>query len=165
MATTNRQKIRDMREISSPQGGEMLASAFLGRNYRIKVSALKRYINSDMPSSISIVDVLPELPTTNIVEGRPYAIGPVRDAEGNEVYELWIYYAFKTPQWRSMGYMNSASIQIVQEMGDSETLVMSQKAVTEAIRPIVMTQEEFDALVANGEITDDDMTIRYIVES
>lgn len=61
--------------------------------------------------------------------------------------------------------MNSASIQIVQEMGDSETLVMSQKAVTEAIRPIVMTQEEFDALVANGEITDDDMTIRYIVES
>jgi hypothetical protein len=63
-----------------------------------------------------------------------------------------------------MGYMNSASIQIVQEMGDSETLVMSQKAVTEAIRPIVMTQEEFDALVANGEISDDDTTIRYIVE-
>ena len=39
-----------------------------------------------------------------------------------------------------------ASIQIVQETGDSETLVMSQKAVTEAIRPIVMTQAEYDAL-------------------
>lgn len=163
MADT-RKKFSDLAEIVSTgvNGNEVAPLAYLGKNYRIRLRELKNYIRVDIPSSIRIEDVLSELPAENIVEGVPYAIGPVI-VDGAEQYELHIYYVGKG--WTYMGYLNSASVALTDELGDSKTLAMSQYGVKKALQPIVMTQSEYDALVESGGITDDDMTIRYIVES
>ena len=71
------------------------------------------------------------------------------DLNGNEffvVFRLGKNFSLGLGELKKYLGTGGASIQIVQETGDSETLVMSQKAVTEAIRPIVMTQAEYDAL-------------------
>lgn len=75
------------------------------------------------------------LPTTGISEGTIYAKGPYY--EDNDTlqeypkYRLWVY-AWKndTLAWQDNGEFSSVTAGIVQETGDSETEVMSQKAVT-----------------------------------
>lgn len=158
---TQRKKFSDLEEKFSILGNEVVPLAYLGRNYRLRLRALRDYIRIDIPSSIRIEEVLSELPTEDIVEGVPYAIGPVT-VDGVEQYELYIYYEGKG--WTNMGYLNSSSLSLTDELGDSKTMAMSQYGVTQALQPIVMTQDEYDALVESGAITDDDTTIRYIVE-
>lgn len=161
MATNKREKIRDMIPLSSPTGAELMPVARNGANYKVLLSSMRKFILEGIDTSIRIEAVLPELPTEDIVEGVPYAIGPVT-VDGVEQYELYIYYEDKG--WTNMGYLNSPSLSLTDELGDSKTLAMSQYGVTKALQPIVMTQSQFDALVESGAITDDDTTIRYIVE-
>lgn len=100
-----------------------------------------------------------ELLTTlsDVQSGALYSVGP----DSNDQYKL---YAYVNGSWTYMGYLNSSSIDITQSLGQSQNLAISQKAVTDALTPIIMTQAEFDALVSNGTITDDDLTIRYIID-
>lgn len=100
-----------------------------------------------------------ELLTTlsDVQSGALYSVGP----DSNNQYKL---YAYVNNSWTYMGYLNSSSIDITQSLGQSQNLAISQKAVTDALTPIIMTQAEFDALVSNGTITDDDLTIRYIID-
>lgn len=100
-----------------------------------------------------------ELLTTlsDVQSGALYSVGP----DSNDQYKL---YAYVNSSWTYMGYLNSSSIDITQSLGQSQNLAISQKAVTDALTPIIMTQAEFDALVSNGTITDDDLTIRYIID-
>ena len=100
-----------------------------------------------------------ELLTTlpDVQSGALYSVGP----DSNDRYKL---YAYVNNSWTYMGYLNSSSIDITQSLGQSQNLAISQKAVTDALTPIIMTQAEFDALVSNGTITDDDLTIRYIID-
>lgn len=78
------------------------------------------------------------LPTSGIAEGTIYAKGPYYAEEDtlndNPIYRLWVY-AWKgnTLAWQDNGEFTSIAAGIVQEMGDSETEVMSQKAVTNDI--------------------------------
>lgn len=94
---------------------------------------------------------------SDVQSGALYSVGP----DSNDQYKL---YAYVNNSWTYMGYLNSSSIDITQSLGQSQNLAISQKAVTDALTPIIMTQAEFDALVSNGTITDDDLTIRYIID-
>ena len=85
---------------------------------------ISRYIGADE-----------SLPTSGIVEGTIYAKGPYYD-EGdtlneNPIYRLWVY-AWKgnTLAWQDNGEFTSIAAGVVQETGNSETEVMSQKAVS-----------------------------------
>ena len=157
--TTNQQRIRDMKS-KSPVGDEQIPVAWRGRNFKVKMDTLRDFILSRVDSTLKVYEVLPSLPLFNIVDGVPYAIGP--DSDGD--YTIYMHFAEHSPQWVNMGNMNAANIQITQGLGDSDTLVMSQRAVTEALKPIILTQEEFDQMISNGEITDNDTTIRYIID-
>ena len=78
------------------------------------------------------------LPTSGIAEGTIYAKGPYYDENDtlndNPIYRLWVY-AWKgnTLAWQDNGEFTSIAAGIVQETGDSETEVMSQKAVTDEL--------------------------------
>lgn len=75
------------------------------------------------------------LPTSGIAEGTIYAKGPTYaiddGSNSNPIYRLWVY-AWKgnTLAWQDNGEFTSVAAGVVQETGDSETKVMSQKAVT-----------------------------------
>ena len=81
------------------------------------------------------------LPTTGIPEGTIYAKGPTYAEDDtlneNPIYRLWVY-AWKDDvlAWVDNGEFTSIAAGIVQEMGDSETELMSQKAITEFIRQL-----------------------------
>ena len=78
------------------------------------------------------------LPTSGIAEGTIYAKGPIYadgdTSHANPIYRLWVY-AWKdnTLAWQDNGEFISIAAGVVQETGDSETEVMSQKAVTEKL--------------------------------
>lgn len=78
------------------------------------------------------------LPTSGIAEGTIYAKGPTYDtsdtSHSNPIYRLWVY-AWKdnTLAWQDNGEFTSIAAGIVQETGNSETEVMSQKAVTKEL--------------------------------
>ena len=78
------------------------------------------------------------LPIKNIAEGTIYAKGPYYEDEDTlqeyPTYRIWVY-AWKdnTLAWIDNGSFTSIVAGIVQETGDSETAVMSQKAVTEKL--------------------------------
>ena len=82
------------------------------------------------------------LPTSGIAEGTIYAKGPTYAVEdtsnSNPIYRLWVY-AWKgnTLAWQDNGEFTSIAAGIVQETGDNENAVMSQKATTEAIHEIL----------------------------
>ena len=88
---------------------------------------ISRYIGADE-----------SLPTSGIAEGTIYAKGPTYANEdtnhNNPIYRLWVY-AWKdnTLAWQDNGEFQSIAAGIVQETGDSEIVVMSQKAVTEKL--------------------------------
>ena len=78
------------------------------------------------------------LPTSGIAEGTIYAKGPYYAEDDalndNPIYRLWVY-AWKgnTLAWQDNGEFTSIAAGVVQETGDSETEVMSQKAITEKL--------------------------------
>ena len=78
------------------------------------------------------------LPTSGIAEGTIYAKGPYYAEDDtlndNPIYRLWVY-AWKgnTLAWQDNGEFTGIAAGVVQETGDSETEVMSQKAVTEKL--------------------------------
>ena len=88
---------------------------------------ISRYIGTDE-----------SLPTSGIAEGTIYAKGPYyEDTDTNHdypAYRIWVY-AWKgnTLAWIDHGQFTSIAAGIVQETGDSEVAVMSQKAVTEKL--------------------------------
>ena len=83
-----------------------------------------------------------ELPTTGIAEGTIYMKGPYYDENDalneNPIYRMWIY-AWKgdTLAWQDNGEFTSISAGVVQELGESETNIMSQAAVTREIQNIL----------------------------
>ena len=76
------------------------------------------------------------LPTSGVEEGTIYMKGPYYAEDDtlndNPIYRMWIY-AWKgnTLAWQDNGEFTSIAAGVVQETGDSETEVMSQKAVTD----------------------------------
>lgn len=88
---------------------------------------ISRYIGADE-----------SLPTSGIAEGTIYAKGPYYAEDDalndNPIYRLWVY-AWKgdTLAWQDNGEFTSIAAGVVQETGDSETEVMSQKAVSEKL--------------------------------
>lgn len=88
---------------------------------------ISRYIGTDE-----------SLPTSGIAEGTIYAKGPYyEDTDTNHdypAYRIWVY-AWKgnTLAWVDNGQFTSIAAGIVQETGDGEGVVMSQKAVTEKL--------------------------------
>ena len=85
---------------------------------------ISRYIGADE-----------SLPTSGIAEGTIYAKGPTYSdgdtSHANPIYRLWVY-AWKDNAlaWQDNGEFTSIAAGVVQETGDSETEVMSQKAVS-----------------------------------
>ena len=98
-------------------------------------------MSNDFTNNLHIsryIGVNESLPTSGIAEGTIYAKGPYY-AEGdtsndNPIYRLWVY-AWKgdTLAWQDNGEFTSIAAGVVQETGDSETKVMSQKAVSEKL--------------------------------
>lgn len=95
-------------------------------------------MSNDFTNNLHIskyIGVSESLPTSGIAEGTIYAKGPYYDegdtSNSNPIYRLWVY-AWKgdTLAWQDNGEFTSIAAGVVQETGDSETEVMSQKAVT-----------------------------------
>lgn len=90
------------------------------------------------------------LPTSGIAEGTIYAKGPTYAVEdtsnSNPIYRLWVY-AWKNNilAWQDNGEFTSIAAGIVQELGDNENAVMSQKTTTKAIHEIL-----YDVSARNG---------------
>lgn len=79
-----------------------------------------------------------ELPTTGIAEGTIYMKGPYYDENDalneNPIYRMWVYaWNGGVLAWQDNGEFTSISAGVVQELGESETEIMSQKAVTNNI--------------------------------
>ena len=95
-------------------------------------------MSNDFTNNLHIsryIGINESLPTSGVAEGTIYAKGPYYD-EGdtlndNPIYRLWVY-AWKdnTLAWQDNGEFTSIAAGVVQDTGDSETEVMSQKAVT-----------------------------------
>lgn len=98
-------------------------------------------MSNDFTNNLHIsryIGVSESLPTSGIAEGTIYAKGPYYAEDDalndNPIYRLWVY-AWKgdTLAWQDNGEFTSIAAGIVQETGDSETEVMSQKAVSEKL--------------------------------
>lgn len=72
------------------------------------------------------------LPTDKPV-GTIIGVGPTTDEKGNKLYRFYVY---DGKSWVDNGSFTSIAAGIVQETGDSENVVMSQKAVTEKLSEI-----------------------------
>lgn len=98
------------------------------------------------------------LPTSGVEEGAIYMKGPYYAEDDtlndNPIYRMWVY-AWKgnTLAWQDNGEFTSIVAGVVQETGDSETEVMSQKAVSEKIivniKIISSKQAEYENLATN----------------
>ena len=95
------------------------------------------------------------LPTSGIAEGTIYAKGPYYN-EGdtlndNPIYRLWVY-AWKgnTLAWQDNGEFTSIAAGVVQEAGNSETEVMSQKAVTNKFIELESEVKDMEVLTVNS---------------
>lgn len=78
------------------------------------------------------------LPTSGIAEGTIYAKGPTYAVEdttnSNPIYRLWVYANYNgSLTWVDNGEFTSIAAGIVQELGDSEVAVMSQKVTSNNI--------------------------------
>ena len=95
-------------------------------------------LTNEITSQLKIskyIGVNKNLPTSGITEGTIYMKGPYYEDDDTlheyPSYRMWIY-AWKdnTLAWQDNGEFTSISAGIVQETGDSENVVMSQKAVS-----------------------------------
>lgn len=125
-------------------------------------------MSNDFTNNLHIkkyIGVNESLPTSGIAEGTIYAKGPYYAEDDtlndNPIYRLWVY-AWKgnTLAWQDNGEFTSITAGVVQEMGDSETEVMSQKAVTEKLSELESevksfikedTTSDFSVTDENGE--------------
>lgn len=108
-------------------------------------------------NSLNIYKVLPDVESLynldKIKEGAIYSVGP--DSENK--YKIFVHVDDK---WVYMGYLNSSHIDVTQEIGTSENLVMSQKAIKDnfisstSIRNIDTshTQKEIEQMIKNETI-------------
>lgn len=98
------------------------------------------------------IGVSESLPTSGIAEGTIYAKGPYYAEDDtlndNPIYRLWVY-AWKgdTLAWQDNGEFTSIAAGVVQETGNSETAVMSQKAVSEKLTELELKLSRSIALV------------------
>lgn len=83
--------------------------------------------------------------------GTIYAVGPTYDAadtsQTNPIYTLYVY---DGNQWVNNGKFTSIAAGVVQETGDSETQVMSQKATTEKLTELA-TEVGIDKLFTESD--------------
>ena len=86
--------------------------------------------NIKIKDYVTSIDNLPN----NIELGTIYGVGPIYTEDDieqiNPIYNLYVY---TSNGWINNGRFNSISAGIVQELGNSETEVVSQKAVTNAL--------------------------------
>lgn len=82
---------------------------------------------------VATVDALP----STAVQGDIYGVGPTYDPSDTEhtnpIYQLYVK---DSTGWINNGRFTSISAGVVQELGDSETAVISQKGITNYILPI-----------------------------
>lgn len=83
---------------------------------------------------------LSDLPTNAII-GTVYGVGPATNESGNPSYRFYVY---DGTQWVDNGSFTSLSAGVVQETGDSETEVMSQKAVSTKLSDLGQKVDEFN---------------------
>lgn len=81
------------------------------------------------------------LPTSGIPVGTIYAKGPTYAEDdtnnNNPIYRLWVYaYKGDTLAWQDNGEFTSILSGVVQELGDSETEVVSQKVITDELSEV-----------------------------
>lgn len=80
---------------------------------------------------VSSIDELPN----NVDLGTIYGVGPIYSEDDTEqtnpIYNIYVY---TSNGWINNGGFNSISVVIVQELGDSETKIISQKTVTEYLK-------------------------------
>ena len=90
---------------------------------------------------VATVDALP----SSAVQGDIYGVGPTYDTSDTEhtnpIYQLYVK---NSTGWVNNGRFTSISAGVVQEMGDSETEVMSQKAVSTNLSDIRLKAEKVD---------------------
>ena len=112
------------------------------------------------------------LPTSGIAEGTIYAKGPYYE-EGdtlhdNPIYRLWVY-AWKgnTLAWQDNGEFTGIAAGVVQETGDSETEVMSQKAVTEKLSELGSVTKDFNVnrYIKELYLHGIDKSSKYVIET
>lgn len=127
-------------------------------------------MSNDFTNNLHIsryIGVNESLPTSGIAEGTIYAKGPYYAEDDtlndNPIYRLWVY-AWKgnTLAWQDNGEFQSIAAGVVQETGDSEVAVMSQKAVTEKLSELGSEVGEIRGAVF-GPITSKIINKRYSV--
>ena len=95
------------------------------------------------------VATVPNLPST-AVQGDIYGVGPTYDSsdteQTNPIYQLYVK---DNTGWVNNGRFTSISAGIVQELGDSETSVMSQKAVTDKLSELGSEVKYFGVTLDN----------------
>lgn len=101
-----------------------------------------------------------DFPTGGVEEGVIYAKGPYYKEDDTlqerPFYRLWVY-AWKDNEltWIDNGEFQSIIAGVTQEIGDNPNVVMSQKAVNDAIQAILpkyVTKDEYKYLVDNNLI-------------
>ena len=109
-------------------------------------------MSNDFTNNLHIsryIGVNESLPTSGIAEGTIYAKGPYYDEvdtlNNNPIYRLWVY-AWKdnTLAWQDNGEFTSIAAGVVQETGNSETEVMSQKAVSDKLSELGLNIKDIE---------------------
>ena len=93
------------------------------------------------------------LPSTGVKQGDIYMVGPTYAAEDTEhknpIYRMYVY---NDSGWRDNGVFQSIAAGVVQTIGNSETEVMSQKAISEIVGFNDFTTFGEDYEYAEGEV-------------
>ena len=135
-----------------------LSQENINKSFEEKIAELQK-----IDPNLKLVDIVTELPTKNIIYYGLYAVGPTFAEEDTEQIDpLYKLYSHNKVKWTYLGFLNTYKLDIVQEKGDSASVVMSQKAVTDALKPNLLTEDEYKEL--EKDISDDDDTIYYIYE-
>ena len=100
------------------------------------------------------VATVPNLPST-AVQGDIYGVGPTYDPsdteQTNPIYQLYVK---DSTGWINNGRFTSISAGVVQELGDSETAVMSQDAVSNEFASVRSDLNEIEQKQIQGGIYD-----------
>lgn len=91
--------------------------------------------NIKIDGYVSSIDLLPN----NAQTGSIYGVGPTYSEDDiNQTNPIYRIYVYASNGWIDNGIFKGFSAGIVQELGDSETLVMSQKSITSKINNILL---------------------------
>ena len=96
------------------------------------------------------------LPTSGIPVGTIYAKGPTYAEDDtnndNPIYRLWVYaYKGDTLAWQDNGEFRSIAAGVVQDFGESETQVISQKPITRVVDALGSTNLVPEFTIIEGE--------------